>query len=108
MRILIWSWLFLVAYPSFALTSSKHSCRILLKIEKVTGEIKDVQFSSNMKTKEACQMLAQIHRKNFDPEIIKSKRVTYIWKKTTKTIPMLARGPIKKLKKSKRSRAKTL
>jgi len=75
-------------------------------IEKINGKNQNIQFSSPLKTKEACQTLAQIHQKNFDSQKLKSKRVTYFWKKVTKTVPMLAKAPSKKIRKSKRGSKK--
>jgi len=94
----------LIASQSFPLSSSNHSCRIQIQLEKINGENQQIQFSSNLKTREACQTLAQIHQKNFDPQKIKTKRVTYFWKKVTKTVPMLAKAPGKRIKKNKRNR----
>ena len=102
MRFWILTLCLLMTIQCFSLSSSNHSCRIQIRIEKINGENQHIDFSSPLKTKEACQTLAQIHRKNFDSTKIKTKRVTYFWKKVTKTVPMLAHAPAKKPKKSKR------
>jgi len=98
--------LFLFTGQAHALLSSKHSCRILIHLEKHNGESQDLQFSSALKTKEACQTLARIHQRNFDSKVLKSKKVSYHWTKTVKKIPMLAKISGKKFKKSKRLRGK--
>jgi hypothetical protein len=84
--------LFLIlANGSQALVSTRHSCRILISLEKVNGEEQNIQFSSGLKTKEQCKALAHIHRNNFDPDKIKKKKVTFFWKKNIKSIPSLAK-----------------
>lgn len=108
MRFLTIVFILSVAIPSYSLTSTTHSCRILIQFEKVNGERQEVKFSSDMKSKEACQTLAKIHQKNFDPDKIRTKRVSFFWKKVTKSIPMLAKAPPKKQKKTRRNRIKTL
>jgi hypothetical protein len=102
MRFWILTLCVLLTSQSFSLSSSNHSCRIQIQTEKKNGEHQTIQFSSPLKTKEACQTLAHIHRKNFDSTKIKTKRVTYFWKKVTKTVPMLAKAPVNKIRKSKR------
>ena len=71
----------------------------------MNGEAQDVQFASPLKTKEQCKTLAQLHRKNFEPSKIRLKRVSFIWKKTTQTIPMLAKAKSKISHKTRKKRA---
>lgn len=104
MRFVVFALLVFLANPTFALSSAIHSCRIRIQLEKTNGEHQQVEFSSALKTREACQTLAKIHQKNFDPHKLKTKRVTYLWQKTTKNIPMLAKVSAKKHKKTKRKK----
>ncbi len=90
-----------------ALTSSKHFCQISIQMEWINGEKRNVQFTSPLKTKEECRALARIHRKHFDPSKTKSKRVSFIWKKTSKSIPMLAKAKSKKTKALKKVKMKS-
>jgi len=98
---------FVISGISEALTSVKHSCRIEIQATKKNGEIERHQFSSPMKSKEQCQTLAQFHRKNFNSDLIQSKKVSYFWKKSKKTIPILAKAnrktPKNKNKTARRS-----
>lgn len=89
---------------TFALTSVKKSCQITIHLEKKTGETQTVRFESKLKSKEHCKALAHIHRKNFDSDKIRSKKVTFVWKQTRKTIPMLAKADSRSKRPSKFNR----
>lgn len=107
----IWWMLSLILMgPSvFALTSTKTSCRILIQQEKLNGEKQQFQFLTPLKTKEQCKALAQIHRKDFDSNKIRLKKVSFVWNKTHKSIPSLAKAQsFRKNRKRKSSRVKTL
>lgn len=107
LRLLVICMACFLSLEASALTSTKHFCQILIHLEKVNGENQNVQFTSPLKTKEECRALAQIHRKNFDPDKIKLKRVSFVWKKSTKSIPMLAKVKGKKQKPFKRAKWKS-
>lgn len=100
--------IFVVCGSSQALTSLNHSCRIVIQMTKTNGETQNFEFASPLKSKEQCRALAQLHRKNFNPEIVKTKRVSFFWKKTKKTIPILAKASRKHSRKNKHSRFKSL
>jgi len=62
-------------------------CKIQIANEKNSGEIIKLQFTSKLKSKRQCQMLAQMHRPNFNPTQIKHKSVNYQWLESqTKTV----------------------
>lgn len=63
-----------IAAPSFA-----GKCKIEILNEKNSGEKIRFNFNSNLKSQKQCQMLANMHRPNFNPNQVKSKTVSYQW-----------------------------
>jgi hypothetical protein len=54
-------------------------CKIHILNKKNSGEIINLQFTSRLNSKRQCQMLAQMHRPNFNPTQIRLKTVNYQW-----------------------------
>ena len=94
---------FLMMQVGFAETTN---CSISILSERNSGEKIRIKFNSLLGSKQECLKLAQMHQPNFNPEAIRSKKVSFKWT-GPETKPVEARMSLKFKKKNPSMLAKS-
>jgi hypothetical protein len=84
-------------------------CSISILNERNSGEKIRIHFISKLFSQEQCRALARMHQSNFNPDEIKSKKVSFQWSNGQQS-PMKIRAPLKRahLTQVKKTKSKKL
>ena len=92
---------FILQPRSFAMKRSNlgltRPCTILIQNHRNSGEKVKVAFTTRFKSKLECRQLATMHTKNFETDLVRAKRVHFIWNK--RSPKFISKKPIRALKK---------
>lgn len=90
-----------ISIPGFASTPTMYvltkPCTISIHKVKHTGEQQALRFTSRFRNLSECRQLADLHRPNFENDLLKSKSVRYDWNfeplKKSKVVPKPKKTP---------------
>jgi len=56
------------------------NCQIRIKTLQRNGEKHQMTFGTKLNSKRECERLAKMHNRNFDPQMVSNKNVSYRWR----------------------------
>ena len=68
-----------LAWQAGAATAIEN-CPIRIRTQQRNGQKHQMTFGTKLNSKNECQRLAKMHTKNFDPQMIAYKNVSYRWR----------------------------
>lgn len=98
----LYSFIMVLFISSLSFAGAKSNCTISIKSHKKNGETLTIVFHTKLKNQKECRTLATMHQKNFTPDTVQSKQVSFGWSgmvEKQKRSAMVARSSRKNFRK---------